>query len=325
MTIPQLQASVGIDPAAEAHCRRLNSVDETSGRHTHDFFEVFLVLHGSVVHNINGERERLESNTLVFIRDRDVHCYERTEEGDCQLLNLSFYKRMLDDLFDYLGDGIPRALLLGREDPPAILLSQAETDELHARMGVLHSIERTDKSGMRAQTRALLAELFAHYLPRAAVASTAPAPRSPVESRVVSGMKGNGEASIAVAMNAAASAVAGVAAAASAQPPSWLTELTEAVERQAHYIEGVPALVRLSGKSHAYLCRAFKKHKAMTPVQYINGLRLADAERLLAATSLPIVEIGLECGFESTGHFYSLFKKQYGTPPHAYRLRQADA
>ncbi|MBO9606175.1 MAG: helix-turn-helix domain-containing protein [Paenibacillaceae bacterium] len=274
---PQLKAAVGIDPDVQAHYRFITSVRNTTGRHTHDFFELFLIIRGSVMHCINGAKIRLAENTLVFIRDRDIHFYEETEEGDCQFLNLSFYREALDDLFAYLGEGFPKEKLLAPELPPSVMLARTETEYVRDRLEKLNLVSRADKPFMKAQVRALLAELFTRYV---SLALDDPLP-------------GN--------------------------PPVWLQSLCEAMTGKEHFTVGTPALVRLSGKSHAYLCRVFKRHLGMTPVQYVNGLRLSYAEKLLLTTDMEIVDVCLECGFDNMGHFYDLFKRHYRLPPHAFR------
>ena len=52
----KLLAADGIDSEIQAHYRLIVSVRDTIGMHTHDFFELFLILKGSVVHVINGKR-----------------------------------------------------------------------------------------------------------------------------------------------------------------------------------------------------------------------------------------------------------------------------
>lgn len=113
----KLLAADGIDPDIQAHYRMIASVHDTIGLHTHDFFELFLILQGSVVHKVNGTRQLLRENTLVFIRDRDVHSYEQTSEGDCQFINLSFYKEVIDELFAFLGRGFRAGSCLSRNCP----------------------------------------------------------------------------------------------------------------------------------------------------------------------------------------------------------------
>ena len=57
----------------------------------------------------------------------------------------------------------------------------------------------------------------------------------------------------------------------------------------------------------------------MTPVTYINKLRLSKAKTLLANTNLSIEQISLKCGFNEYSYFTRLFKKQFGQTPTNYR------
>lgn len=82
---------------------------------------------------------------------------------------------------------------------------------------------------------------------------------------------------------------------------------------------GTAALVQLSGKSHAYVCRMFKRCLGMSPTQYINQLRVSYAENLLLNTDMDILEISMEIGLDNVSYFYDLFKRKHGLTPHRYR------
>jgi AraC family transcriptional regulator len=48
-------------------------------------------------------------------------------------------------------------------------------------------------------------------------------------------------------------------------------------------------------------------------------LRVRRAEELLAATTLSLTEIALECGFSSHSHLTRMFRKTVGSTPSDYR------
>ncbi len=75
------------------------------------------------------------------------------------------------------------------------------------------------------------------------------------------------------------------------------------------------------GLSYSYFSRIFKKimHKSFN--EYLNYVRLTEAERLLAGTELEITEIALETGFSSTSYFIDKFKKQFGVTPKQFRIK----
>ena len=82
---------------------------------------------------------------------------------------------------------------------------------------------------------------------------------------------------------------------------------------------GLPALLSISGYSHGHLCRIMKDEMGLTPIQYINNLRLNYASKLLVSTDLDILNISLQVGYSSLSHFIKLFKSFYGVTPLKYR------
>lgn len=273
----KLFAADGIDSEIQAHYRLISSVRDTIGMHTHDFFELFLILKGSVVHVINGSRQLLEENALVFIRDRDVHCYEQTTGGDCQFINLSFNREVLDDLISFLGEGFPSERLLEPAMPPSTLLSKTEKEYVRYRLDQLSLIPQEKKLAVKAEVRAILTDLFSRYIKAEA---------DPIER--------SGQ-------------------------PEWFKALCREAKKKEHFTRGTAALVGLSGKSHAYVCRMFRKHLGMSPTQYINELRMSYAENLLLNTDMEIVDISLEIGLDNISYFYDLFKRKHNLTPHRYR------
>ena len=101
--------------------------------------------------------------------------------------------------------------------------------------------------------------------------------------------------------------------------PNWISSLIKEFDHPDYYIEGLPALIRLSGKSQEYLCRMFKKHLKTTPTSYINKKRVSLAAYYLAYSKKDIISICMDCGFNSLNYFYKCFNKEYGTSPSAYR------
>ena len=75
-----LTADRFVDKNTNISYRYVFSQTEYFRPHYHDYFEMFLVLDGQVIHSANGEERRLSGGDLVFIRDRDVHDH-RMEEG----------------------------------------------------------------------------------------------------------------------------------------------------------------------------------------------------------------------------------------------------
>ncbi|WP_207482005.1 helix-turn-helix domain-containing protein [Arenibaculum pallidiluteum] len=79
------------------------------------------------------------------------------------------------------------------------------------------------------------------------------------------------------------------------------------------------AIAGAAGQSVSHVVRLFRKGVGMAPHQYLIQMRLEHAERLLAETAMPIVEIAFACGFSHQEHLTRLFRRHRGTTPAAYR------
>ncbi len=71
--------------------------------------------------------------------------------------------------------------------------------------------------------------------------------------------------------------------------------------------------------SKFYICRIFKESLRMTPVEYINKVRVERAMELLRNTDMSISEIALECGFNNISYFIKIFKKYMQVTPLKFR------
>jgi transcriptional regulator GlxA family with amidase domain len=82
-----------------------------------------------------------------------------------------------------------------------------------------------------------------------------------------------------------------------------------------------PALAKTAKVSVRQLERLFAKHLNATIGQHYVSLRLTKAQALLRQTSLPVVQIGAECGFSNASHFARVYRKRFGTRPSQDRTR----
>lgn len=62
----------------------------------------------------------------------------------------------------------------------------------------------------------------------------------------------------------------------------------------------------------------FKEEMGISPLRYINELRLRKAKLLLKAGKNTVSEVALEVGFNDMNHFGRIFKKRYGASPSTY-------
>ena len=74
----------------------------------------------------------------------------------------------------------------------------------------------------------------------------------------------------------------------------------------------VAALIPLDPR---YFCRRFKEHTGKTYKEYLTGLKLRYARRLLLATDLSVLRIAESAGFGAQSHFNKEFKREFGVSP----------
>ncbi|NOY42531.1 MAG: helix-turn-helix transcriptional regulator, partial [Planctomycetes bacterium] len=84
-------------------------------------------------------------------------------------------------------------------------------------------------------------------------------------------------------------------------------------------VNDVQLQIRLS---RSLLNRRFKKHIGHSPKQEIVRVQIETAKRLLLRSSSQLQTIAEQCGFHEAWYFISVFRKQTGTTPGAYRKRQ---
>lgn len=104
-------------------------------------------------------------------------------------------------------------------------------------------------------------------------------------------------------------------------PPPWLRQALTRFRESGAFVEGVPALVRLAGRSHAHVTRAIHAHCGQTPSALVQELRLEHAAGQLVLTQHKVADVAHACGYASVAHFYACFQARYGETPRQYRQR----
>lgn len=71
--------------------------------------------------------------------------------------------------------------------------------------------------------------------------------------------------------------------------------------------------------SYSYFAKLFKNYSGMSFIQYLNKIRIAEAEKLLLATDLNNTEIASSVGFNYKSYFMKQFKLNRGMTPKKFR------
>jgi len=81
-------------------------------------------------------------------------------------------------------------------------------------------------------------------------------------------------------------------------------------------IATMAAAVALSPSRFAHL---FRRETGVSPMAYMEGVRLEQAQQLLLRTSLMVKEIGARVGFDDPYYFSTRFRRRFGRSPAAWR------
>ena len=98
-----------------------------------------------------------------------------------------------------------------------------------------------------------------------------------------------------------------------------LPEIFQFVENNFAYTCTLRDLARATSYSYEYLSKYFRAHTGITFTDYVCGYRINEACYALQNSELSILQVSLECGFDSLRSFNRNFKKTLGVTPNEYR------
>ena len=82
--------------------------------HTHNFYEIFYILEGSITHILNGERRILHAGDMVFINQQDVHSFLREPANTCKHRDIVIRTQFFDSVCEFIGEDFKRAYAANR-------------------------------------------------------------------------------------------------------------------------------------------------------------------------------------------------------------------
>jgi AraC family transcriptional regulator, exoenzyme S synthesis regulatory protein ExsA len=93
---------------------------------------------------------------------------------------------------------------------------------------------------------------------------------------------------------------------------------------EANFCHSLPldAFAKMCHRSLSSFKREFHRCYGTTPAKWLMKRRLECAAQMLRTTSLSLLEIALECGFEEPSHFSRTFKSRFGRSPTDYREKE---
>ncbi|WP_338651222.1 bifunctional transcriptional activator/DNA repair enzyme AdaA [Lysinibacillus sp. Y5S-8] len=99
----------------------------------------------------------------------------------------------------------------------------------------------------------------------------------------------------------------------------WVDVITEYIDKNFTEKLTLESLANICHGSPYHMHRTFKKIKGMTPVEYIQEVRVHAAKKYLIQSNKAIGDIALFVGMANTPYFITLFKKKTGQTPTQFR------
>lgn len=97
-----------------------------------------------------------------------------------------------------------------------------------------------------------------------------------------------------------------------------IQKVLECVQKNPQYAD-LKSVAEECGLSYSYLSRIFKRVMKKSFSEYVNYIRITEAQRLLASTEKSITEIAQDVGFSTASYFIDTFKKQVHVTPLKFR------
>lgn len=280
MDIPQLRAEDLISPSVGAGAHIEYSIATTSPLHCHDFYEIFFITAGRCRHWVNHQESILATGQMVLIRPDDAHCYYFLPQRPGPI-DSSFYN-------------VNFTSSLLRQTIAYLACGSLWEELIKAPFPACVTVTGPQLDFLSGQADCLRR-----------CRDTDP-----------------GRAKLAAKTFLACA----LSLFFSQQPPSaaqsaplWFDSLLIQMQQPENFCAGIERMQRLAGVSRGHLNRIFRSRLQVSPLQYLNRLRLGYAHELLLCTDLPILEISMAAGYENLSHFYHQFSKNYSLSPGALR------
>jgi len=105
-----------------------------------------------------------------------------------------------------------------------------------------------------------------------------------------------------------------------------IRDIQDPISRVIHFLRDnlskkitVDKLAEVANYSPSYLDRRFKERTGLTPIKYLDAIRLERARRLLERNDMDIARVAALIGFEDPKYFSRRFSTKYGISPSRFR------
>ncbi len=251
--------------------------------HYHDAYELYYLYSGDRYYFIKDKTYHVKPGNLVLIKPYDIHCTSNFSKSGYDRILITFKKSYLDGFRDLI-KGI-NLFECFEKDIHIIQLSLQEQSFIESLLLSMLTEHKSGNLGHEYFLKTALIQLLV-YMSR------------------YSGQLEDGTQSF---VNAAHKTVSKVAAYIN---NNYKEDITLASVSDMFFI------------SPCYFSRTFKKVTGVPFSEYLNGVRIKEAQQILKKTDMSVAEVAEAVGYKSTTHFGRTFKSIVGVSPAEYKRRR---
>lgn len=261
------------------HCKRQEPCNMDM-YHYHSSYEIYYLLSGTRNYFIKDKTYRIEKGNIVIINKNDLHKTTYGGSYTHERILINFSEEFLTNVLSNIAD----VDLTGAFKKGINVIKLSKTEQTVVEQLLFHIIKEAKEKnkGLMTIVNIMIIELLvfiARYADREEIV------KNESENRMHAKI-----ADIIKYINS-----------------NYAEKLTLSRISEAFYI------------SPYYLSRLFKQATGFTYIEYLNSIRIKEAQRLLETTRLNMSDIAEKTGYESTAHFGRVFKEITGISPLKYR------
>jgi YesN/AraC family two-component response regulator len=248
--------------------------------HSHNSYEIYYLRSGERYYFIKDRSYHVRKGDLVLIQPNVLHKTMNAEAIRHERILINFGEGYINGIFQEISPDLLRVF----EEHPVIHPNSLELAMVETIMEKMMREQKHAEPGAAGYTKLLLAELllllFRHVRTE--------------DSQVQS----------------------------SEHPTTLHRKVSDIVKYINEHFREPLSLTGLAEHFHIssyYLCRIYKEVTGFTVIEYVNHLRIKEAQKLLKTTRYSVTGITEKVGFESSTHFGRIFKALSGLSPLQYR------
>lgn len=247
--------------------------------HWHDYIEVLYMLEGTAMQQINDRYFQIEKDDIVIVNTGDIHGTLCTEGEAVRILVILFMPGLIDTGHANLFESKYILTFLGSKSNQNYHIANTftnSTEIFNLMMGIYNEYSR-ENTGYEIYIKGYIYQLIAHLLRNDMLNLYQPALKEKELLR--------------------------------------LDPLLKFIETR--YMEDINLVKAASmlNFSYHYLSRYFKRITGKNFKEYLDYIRVREAEKLLLTNNAPVSRVALDVGFANVSSFNRVFKRIRGYPP----------